>query len=286
MIRCLTYIEQAAKSMKIARILTVFFTLFLLLSFTGSAQKKKKPAPKPTPKPVSISPDVTNAKQQVSNQLFNVNYFVDKMGPIAIALETADKDAASGNLKKEAVDANNVNKQKIVTAIRGIRDGLVSLETDFRTKPLLAQYLPKLQGIGTLGAQSEDQAIAGQFVASKDPLRQAAQKLNDTLAVMPGGLVTGAAAATPSQSRNIPVSTTTSPNGTSAAATKPASSASSRSRKEPSIGMTADEALQSSWGAPTAKRTSTSSNGNTEVWLYSEGRSLYFFNGKLTNIVK
>ena len=286
MIRCLTYIEQAAKLMRISRLLTVLCILVLAFVFTASAQKRK-PAPRPTPKPTPVSADVANAKQQVSNQLHNVNVFVDKMGPIAVAIETADKDASEGKLKKEAVDANDANKKKIVTAIRGLRDGLVTLETDFRTKPALSQYLPKLQGIGTLCAQSEDKAIAGQFVASKDPLRQIAQKLNDTLAVMPGGVVGGVAPATPAQSRTIPVSTSTSQNGTVATPTKTAPSSSpSGPKKEPSIGMTADEALRSTWGEPTAKRTSTSSNGNTEVWLYSEGRSLYFFNGKLTNIVK
>ena len=279
MIKCLAYIEQAGMLMRITRFLTVFCILLLTFAVTASAQKTKKPVTRPAPRPTPISYDVTNAKQQVSNQLYNVNVFVDKMGPIAVAIEDVDKEAASGKLKKEAVDANEANKKRIIAAIRGLRDGLVTLETDFRTKPSLAQYLPKIQGISTLCSQSEDKAIAGEFVASKDPLRQIALKLNDTLAVMPGALIGGIVPS--SQNRNIPASTTGS-SRTVPASTQPVSTG----KREPVIGMTAAEVLQSSWGMPTAKRTSTTGNGNTEVWMYAGNKSLYFFNGRLTNIVK
>lgn len=276
MIKCLAYIEQAGMLMRITRFLTVLCILLLTFVFTASAQKTKRPAPRPTPKPTPISPDVTTAKQQVSNQLYNINVFVDKMGPIAVAIEDLDREAASGKLKKEAVDANEANKKKIIAAIRGLRDGLVSLETDFRTKPALGQYLVKIQGIGTLCAQSEDKAIANQFVAAKDPLRQIAQKLNDTLAVMPGALIGGAFPAP--QNRTVPVSTS--------ASSKTSTGSATAGKREPSIGMTAAEALQTTWGAPTARRNSATTNGNTEVWMYPGNRSLYLFNGKITNIVK
>jgi len=278
MIKCLAYIEQAGMLMRITRFLTVFCIL-LTLVFTAAAQKTKRPVPRPTPKPTPISPDVTAAKQQVSNQLYNINVFVDKMGPIAVAIEDLDREAASGKLKKEAVDANEANKKKIIAAIRGLRDGLVSLETDFRTKPALGQYLVKIQGIGTLCAQSEDKAIANQFVASKDPLRQIAQKLNDTLAVMPGPLSTGVLPAP--QNRTLPVS------NSATSKTIPVSTQSATTgKREPAIGMTAAEALESTWGAPSAKRNSATANGSTEVWMYPGNRSLYLFNGKITNIVK
>ena len=102
--------------MRITRFLTVLCILLLTFVFTASAQKTKRPAPRPTPKPTPISPDVTTAKQQVSNQLYNINVFVDKMGPIAVAIEDLDREAASGKLKKEAVDANEANKKKIIAA--------------------------------------------------------------------------------------------------------------------------------------------------------------------------
>ena len=278
MIRCLAHFEQAGTLMRTTRFLTVISLFLVSFAFSANAQKTRKPVPRATPKPTPIkttNPVVSAAKQQVANQLYNVNVFVDKMGPIAIAIENADKQASAGKLKKDAADANELNKKKIVAAIRGLRDGLVKLETDFRTNPQLTQYLPKIQGISTLCSQSEDSAIAGQFVASKDPLRQIALKLNDTLAVLPGPLPAGTTTA-PSQNRTVPiqnVSTVKNPNVSS-------------NKQDLSLGMTTSEVLASSWGAPNNKRVSTTSNGTTEVWSYSGNRALYFFNGKLTNIVQ
>jgi len=273
--------------MRATKFLTVLSFLVLSFAFPASAQKNRKPAPRPTPTPYksTVNPVVSAAKEQVGNQLYNVNVFIDKMGPIAVVVENADKEASAGRLKKEARDANEINKKKIVAAIRGLRDGLMALETDFRTKPLLAQYLPKLQGISTLSAQSEDDAIAGQFVAAKDPLRQIALKLNDTLAIMPGPAIPGVL---PAPNRNIPAQTGTKTSSTSTQAktvstpTQPTSTA----KSVPVIGMSPAEVLLTSWGKPIDKRTSGSANGTTEVWIYPGNRTVYFFNGVVTNIVQ
>lgn len=107
------------------------------------------------------------------------------MGPIATSIEAIDKDSKTRKLKKETIDANEVNKKKLVVAIRSMREGLVSLESDFRTKPQLTRYLIQIQGISDLCMNSVDSAIAGRFVASRDPLKQVAQKLSDTMAVLP-----------------------------------------------------------------------------------------------------
>ncbi len=177
--------------MRTARILTIFSILLLILAGTTAAQRTRRTPPKPrptaTPKVTKtvVNPIVAAAKQQVANQLSNVNMFVDKMGQVAVAIENVDKESKTRRLKKATIDANEANKKKLVLAIRGMRQGLVSLETDFRTKPQLTRYLVQIQGISDLCARSEDSAIAGRFVASKDPLRQVAQKLSDTMAVLP-----------------------------------------------------------------------------------------------------
>ncbi len=261
--------------MKTVRFLTVFSLLLLCFVVSASAQRSKRPAPRPTPTPAKpyINPVISVAKMQVENQLFNVNLFVDRLGPIAIIIENADKEAAAGRLRNELKAANETNKQKTIAAIRAMRDPLVALETDFRTKSVLTQYLPQIQGISTLFAQAEDKAIAGQFVAAKDPLRQVALRLNDTLAVLPGPAIGGASP--PARNRTVPANTPV-----RNVATSPSTST---TKREPAIGMTTAEVLQSAWGAPNAKRNSTV---NTEVWMYSGNRSLYFFKGKLTNIVK
>ena len=260
--------------MRISRLIAVLSIFLMSFALSASAQRTRRPAPRPTPKPTPVrvtnNPVVSAAKQRVSNQLHNVNLFVDVMGPAALTIENRDKDAAARKLKKEDIDANELNKRKLVAAIRGLRDGLVALETEFRTKAELAQYLPKIQGISTLCTQAEDNAIAGRFVASKEPLRQAALKLNETLAVLPGPLVAGS---TYSSSPSRTVSNSTSTTSTS-------------TRREVAVGMTFAEVLQSAWGAPSNKRTSQSSTGATEVWTYPGNKTLYFYNGKLTRIVR
>jgi len=252
--------------------------LLAAFAVTASAQRTRRPTPRATPKPTPTRTppstfEATVAKQQVAIQLHNVNVFVDRMGPVAVAFENLDKDIAARRITRQSdIDAHNTNKQKMVVAVRGIRDGLVKLETDFRARPALAQYLPRIQGISTLSAQSEDHAIAGRFVAAKEPLRQVALKLNETLAVMPGQVAPGSTT-TASPNRSIPVSTS--------APSRPSTAA----RRDPATGMTTDQVLQSSWGEPANKRTSRTATGTTEVWTYSGNRTVYFYNGKVTRIV-
>jgi hypothetical protein len=279
--------------MKTIRLTALFALALAIFAASVDAQRRtRRPAPKPTPKPTpAVNTVVANAKHQVSNQLHNVKVFVDRMGPIAVGIENADRDAAARKLKQSDIAVNEANKKKVVAAIRALQEGLVALETDFRTKPQLAAYLPKIQGITSLCAQSEDQAIAGKFVASKDPLRDVILKLNDTLAVMPGPMIAGRPTTTPVRPQpvsNQPVSNRTTITVPSASKTtsSTAGSTSTSAKREPAVGMTPDDVLASTWGAPTSKRNSKSANGTTEVWVYSDNRTIYFFNGKVSQIIK
>ena len=278
--------------MKTAGYLTILTLLLACFAVSASAQRTRRTTPRSTPKPKptpvrtsAITPEVSAAKLQVSNQLHNVTVFVDVYGTVAIGIEDKEKQAAARRLDKKGLEDHDLNKRKTIAAIRGLRDGLVALETDFRTKPQLAAYLLKIQGISTLAAQSEDSAIAGRFVAAKDPLRQIALKLNETLAVLPGPMPAGttlpaASRATPSPAQTRPVSANT---GRPVTSSPPNTSNGTRT---PALGMTANEVMQSSWGAPVNKRTSTTPNGTTEVWTYSGNRSVYFYNGKVSNVVQ
>ncbi len=175
--------------MKIFRIIAISAGLLAASVIGINAQKHptRKPAGKKPPSTAKTIPplDVRAAREKVDNQLENVNRFVDKMGPIAQAIETLDESGRTKRLPQDAIDKNEANKQKVVAAIRNLKDGLATLESEFRTKPVLAKYLPSIQGISDLAAQAEDSAIAGKFVASKDPLRRVSGKLTDTLGVMP-----------------------------------------------------------------------------------------------------
>jgi hypothetical protein len=185
MIRFLNRFEQGETHMK--RSGTVVVVLLMLGVFAGIADAQKKSSKRAPVKKTSTVPplDVRAAREKVDIQLSNVNVFVDKLGNVAQDLETASTDAKDGKLKPETADKIRANETKMVEAIRNLKTGLGTLESEFRTKPALQKYLPTIQGITDLAAQSEDSALAGKFVAAKDPLRSVSVKLTDTLAILP-----------------------------------------------------------------------------------------------------
>jgi tetratricopeptide (TPR) repeat protein len=54
--------------------------------------------------------------------------------------------------------------------------------------------------------------------------------------------------------------------------------------KEPTIGMTQDEVLNSSWGKPLDRNKTTTEYGVSEQWVYGSDRYIYFDNGIVTAI--
>jgi len=173
--------------MKISRYLFLAFVVTALFSVGAYGQGTKRPVKKPTaPKTSTLPPlDVRAARVKVSNQLANVTGFTQRLGPIAQAIEALDAELKTRRMNKESVDKNNADKQKVIAAIRNLREGMVKLESEFRVKPTLKKYLPTIQGISDLAGQAETSAIAGKFVAANEPLRTVQQKLSDTLAAMP-----------------------------------------------------------------------------------------------------
>lgn len=55
-------------------------------------------------------------------------------------------------------------------------------------------------------------------------------------------------------------------------------------KKKPEIGMTELEVIQTTWGAPEKKNTTTTSGGTSEQWVYSNNRYVYLDNGIVTAI--
>jgi hypothetical protein len=164
--------------------LLIFTTLFVSAT---AAQKSKPKRPTTTTKTVSKLPplDVRAARVKVSNQYSNVNQFINVMGPIADSIEALDNEGRTKKLAQTSLDLNASNKQKLLTAIKNMRAGIDALETEFETKPALKIYLAKVQGISDLAAQSENLASSGKYVASREPWRMIALKLNDALTAMP-----------------------------------------------------------------------------------------------------
>lgn len=165
--------------MRSCRYIPLLLLLAIAAAVPAAAQRSRRPAPKP-----KFNAEVAAARQKTENQLSNVNRFIEVLGPIAQNIEDLDRQNRIKPLPKDVYAKNEVNKKKVITALRNLRAGLVSLETDFRTKPVLKKFRPKIQGISDLAAEAEDDMLASKFVAAKDPLRTAAQKLSDTYAVI------------------------------------------------------------------------------------------------------
>ena len=176
-----------------SNIRTVASILVFTALFSGAVAAQKKTTGRPTtaktnaPKTTSTLPplDVRAARVKVSNQASNVEQFVNVMGPIAQSIEALDNEAKTRKIAPASAQANDTNKQKLMTAIKNMRTGIDTLETEFQTKPALKIYLAKIQGISQLAAQSEQLATTGKFVSARDPWKTILQKLNDTLAAMP-----------------------------------------------------------------------------------------------------
>lgn len=174
--------------MKRLQITTLALFLLVFVNSTADAQKKstRRTTTKKTTATRVLPPlAVRTAREKVEIQLSNVNDFVTKLGPIAQGLEAADADRKAGNLSAKTAASIEASKSKLVDAIRILREGLSALESEFRVKTELKKYLPSIQGITDLAAESEDSAIAGKFVVAKEPLREVSKKLTDTLAAMP-----------------------------------------------------------------------------------------------------
>lgn len=172
--------------MKFTRYLILAVAVISIFAVATDAQKRKT-TPKTTPTKATALPplDVRAAREKVSVQQANMAQFLAKLGPIAQSIESVDAESKTKTLKKESLDKNAADKQKVIAAIRNMREGMTKLESEFRTKPVLKKYLPTIQGISELAGQAEDAAVAGKFVAANTPLRTIQQKLTDTLAVMP-----------------------------------------------------------------------------------------------------
>ena len=171
--------------MKVSRYLILAVAVISLFTLATDAQKKRSTKTTPA-KSAALPPlDVRAAREKVSVQQANMGQFLAKLGPIAQAIEAVDAEAKTSKLKQESLDKNAADKQRVVAAIRNMREGIVKLESEFRVKSVLKKYLPSIQGISDLAGQAEDSAVAGKFVAANTPLRTIQQKLTDTLAAMP-----------------------------------------------------------------------------------------------------
>lgn len=174
--------------MKRLQFLALALCLLTVGAFSIAAQRRtthKTTANKPTTQTTLPPLEVRAARDHVDTQLTDVNAWLDKFGPIALNLDAAIADEKAGKLSATTAQKIDASRDKVVASIKDLKTGLTNLESEFRTKQTLAKYLASIQGITDLASKAEDSAIAGQFIAAKDPLRDVTQKLTDTLNAMP-----------------------------------------------------------------------------------------------------
>src|SRR5687767_2107307 len=120
--------------MKSVRILGLMLLAAVLCTAPALAQKRPAKKPVKARTTAAIPPlDVRTAREKVDIQLFNVNDFLNKLGPIAVSLETAIADQKAGKLRTETSQAVDGAREKLVVSIRGLREALTPLESEFRT---------------------------------------------------------------------------------------------------------------------------------------------------------
>jgi hypothetical protein len=184
MIRFWNVFEQGGP---MKRLYLMAAAVLAVAAFAGAAEAQKKPVRKASARTMTIVPplEVRAAREKVQVQHDNVRFWIDKLGPIASALELLDQTYAKKRPSSAKLATHSNRKQYFVQTLRNLRDDLAAVESEFRTKAVLQKYLPNIKGITDLAAKSEDSALAGRFVAAKDPLRAISTKLTDTLAVLP-----------------------------------------------------------------------------------------------------
>jgi hypothetical protein len=172
--------------MKVWVFLGVLSLCFAALVSPAAAQKQTRPRPTPTPVKPFVNADVRTAKQTASNQLSNVSGYLNRFTPLVQTMNDLARDQKAGKLSKRASTDFDNAKKKLSLQLSDFKVGLTNLETDFRTKPPLARYFIKIQGITDLSVTALDAANGSRFDAVRESLKGIVQRLTDTVAAMPG----------------------------------------------------------------------------------------------------
>lgn len=177
--------------MKTTFVKTAMISLCLLLCASAAHAQRRKPANVRKAKPTATAAvsnsrlEIKNSADKISTQIKNVSKFLYNLGGVARVIEDLDRDIAARKASRNASSLNTKNKQAVVTTMQNLRAGLVALEIEFRTKPVLKNYLFQIQGISDMAGLAEDQAADGQLTESGRTLLMVVEKLSDTLAALP-----------------------------------------------------------------------------------------------------
>ena len=121
---------------------------------------------------------------RVADQIKVLTRFLYLLGGVAKGIEAADVAARAGEATPAQVQQTERSKATVKESLRNVREGLDTLEIDFRTKPELLRYYTKLAGVAAGAAAAEDQAAANQFDQAGRSLLGVVNRLTDVLLEM------------------------------------------------------------------------------------------------------
>ena len=157
----------------------------LLLSSAPPAAAQSRTRRTPTPKRGSANASksttdrtqVNAARIKLADQIKNLTRFVYLYGRFSKDLENVSAQAESADVARQT-------KAALLTNFANFREGLDTLEKDFRFTPGLARHYGMLQGAAQKVSDAEAQASANQYDRAGRLLLDVVNQLTDVLVEM------------------------------------------------------------------------------------------------------
>ena len=173
--------------MRLVYVLTLTCLLLLLSPAENSAQTRTRRTitPKRSTATRSKKPATGNAalalqdgRQRVGEKIKQISNFVYLYGRFS-----KDFEAAVGTGGQPDATANAL-KNRLISSLQDIREGLDGLELHFRTTPELERFSIRLSGVALGAANAEQQASANRLDAAGRSLLEVINRLTDVLQEM------------------------------------------------------------------------------------------------------
>jgi hypothetical protein len=168
------------------RITTLLFALIMLSPATVFSQTRNRTATRPSARSTTqrVSAVQREGAARVAEHIKTLSRFLYLLGGVAKGLEGVDDAARRNEASPGVIEQAKRNKVTVRTSIRSVREGLDTLEIDFRTTPELQRYYIKLAGVASGAAAAEELAAANQFDRAGRSLLDVVNRLTDVLLEM------------------------------------------------------------------------------------------------------
>lgn len=169
--------------------LTLTSLLLLLPALEASAQPRQRrtSAPKrstatrarrPASNTAASALALQDGRQRVSEKIKQISNFVYLYGRFSKDFEQAVGPSGQADATANAL------KNRLVSSLQDIRDGLDALELHFRTTPELERFSLRLSGVALGAANAEQQASSNRLDAAGRSLLEVINRLTDVLQEM------------------------------------------------------------------------------------------------------